>query len=100
MSTKRTKKPAPKPVAAKPTPKPVAVEAKPKPKRTTLKPMALTDVITVVTANPYRQGNKSWVSFNKYRTGMTVEEALKLGIPRDWLAWDRRYKYVAVEPKV
>ena len=63
-----------------------------------LKAMQLSDVITVVTPNPYRHGNKSWVSFNKYKNGMTVEEALKLGIPRDWLAWDRRYKYISVEP--
>jgi hypothetical protein len=68
-----------------PVPQPAATKSKPvteaKPNRAVLKPMSLSDVITVVTPNPYRNGNRSWVSFNLYRTGMTVEEALKLGIP-------------------
>src|SRR6476646_4092342 len=82
---------APKPVAVEPAPQPVAVEAKAR-----LAPMKLDDVLTILTPNPYRNGNLSWVSFEKYVNGMTVQQALDLGIPRSWLSWDRRYAYIRV----
>ena len=73
------------------TPKPVAP-------RTSLSPMKATDKITAVAPCPYKQGTKSAANYARYKVELTVEEALKAGCPRDYIAWDRRFKYVTVEP--
>jgi hypothetical protein len=56
-----------------------------------------TAVITVLaTTNPYKASSGSHAAFNKYRTGMTLGDAIKAGIKRDWILYDRRMKYISI----
>jgi hypothetical protein len=45
---------------------------------------------------PYKR-TRSVEAYAKYRVGMTVQEAIEAGVPRDWILWDRRYGYITVE---
>lgn len=48
--------------------------------------------------SPYREGCKSDKAFKKYRSGMTVKEAKRAGIPYDYIVWDNRQKHIEIVP--
>jgi hypothetical protein len=102
-ATAKHQRPAPKPEAALATAVPVVAKT-PKPvtppKGSALPPMKATDVITAVKACPYKPGTKSADNYARYKVGMTVGAALTAGVPRDYLAWDRRYGHLTVTPDV
>jgi hypothetical protein len=50
----------------------------------------------LVDANPKRKGSDSAKRFAKYKTGMTVSDALKAGVTWPDLRWDRDHKYISI----
>jgi hypothetical protein len=84
-----------KPKAAKPKaePKPKAARG---PATSRFRPKGA-DKIVVESNNPYRPGSKSHTVFSLYHTGMTVEEAEKAGVPRDYLTWDHRHGFIRID---
>jgi hypothetical protein len=96
-----TKKGAPNAVAAaKPAPAKTATPPNEKiPDYRKLK-LSADDVIGGVRKeNPWKAGTKGHGYYAKYRTGMTVAEAVKAGIPRGYVAWDAAHGFITVTAK-
>lgn len=51
-------------------------------------------VVASVVANPKRQGTPSYDRFNIWKVGMTVDEAIQLGMKREDVKWDWERKFV------
>jgi hypothetical protein len=47
--------------------------------------------------NPWKTGTKGHVYYAKYRTGMTVAEAVKAGVPRGYIAWDIAHGFITIK---
>lgn len=53
--------------------------------------------ITVLVENPRREGSPAWKRFQRYKSGMTVEAALKHAKPADVLYdWGKRWIKIAM----
>jgi hypothetical protein len=44
-------------------------------------------------------GTKRHGYYAKYRTGMTVGEAVKAGVPRGYIAWDVAHGFITLKPE-
>lgn len=53
--------------------------------------------ITVLVANPKRDGSKAQKRFDLYRSGMTVAEFLAAGGVRGDLVWDVEHDHISIE---
>jgi hypothetical protein len=51
----------------------------------------------LVTSNPKRSGTSAHDRFAKYRDGMTVADALRVGVTRGDLSWDQERGFVRIE---
>lgn len=59
---------------------------------------ANTSIITLLSeTNPKKPGSKAHARFANYKSGQTVEEALKAGLRRDDLAWDTAHGFIKIE---
>jgi hypothetical protein len=47
--------------------------------------------------NPWKEGTKGHGYYAKYRTGMTVAEAVKAGVPRGYVAWDVAHGFITLK---
>lgn len=54
-------------------------------------------ITLLVKENPKREGTNGYKTFNKYKTGMTVEDFLKKGGTRADLAWDLAHDFIKVK---
>lgn len=97
---KKAAKPAKAPKAkAKASPAPKKAKAKVSDSEGRGRPgkFALTAKITVLAkANPKRKGSKAEKQFNLYKSGQTVEQALKAGVPWRDIRWDSEQKFIKV----
>jgi hypothetical protein len=53
-------------------------------------------IITVRAVNPKRPGSMARKRYAKYRSGMTVRQALDAGIRRDDFRWDTKRKFIVI----
>jgi len=49
--------------------------------------------------NPWKEGTKGHGYYTKYRSGMTVAEAVKAGVPRGYIAWDVAHGFITLKPE-
>jgi hypothetical protein len=56
-------------------------------------------VITNIEPNPKQPGSKAAARYDKYRTGMTIDEALNAGLRMDDLQWDVRRNFITLGPR-
>jgi hypothetical protein len=49
--------------------------------------------------NPWKEGTKGHGYYAKYRTGITVAEAVKAGVPRGYVAWDVAHGFITLKPE-
>jgi len=50
----------------------------------------------VAKENPFRKGSKSADWFDKYKAGMTVQDAIEAGVPRHHIRWDKTLGNITV----
>lgn len=50
----------------------------------------------LVDENPKRKGTKAHAAFAKYKTGMTVQQALEAGVPSSDLVYDTSRKFISI----
>lgn len=47
--------------------------------------------------NPWKPGTKGHGYYSHYKTGMTVAEAVKAGVPRGYVAWDVAHAFITLK---
>jgi hypothetical protein len=47
--------------------------------------------------NPWKEGTKGHGYYNLYKSGMTVGEAVKAGVPRGYIAWDVAHGFITLK---
>ena len=47
--------------------------------------------------NPWKEGTKGHGYYSLYKTGMTVAEAVKAGVPRGYAAWDVAHGFITLK---
>lgn len=51
----------------------------------------------LVTANPKREGSKSFERFSGYAEGQTIAQALDAGVTTPDLVWDAKHGFISIE---
>lgn len=51
----------------------------------------------LVTANPKREGSKSFERFKGYQDGQTIADALAAGVTTPDLVWDAKHGFISIE---
>lgn len=69
-----------------------------KPAKTVVKKDAIDDrkITLLVKENPKRAGSASAKRFAKYKNGMTIAEAVKAGVTRGDIIWDKAHGFIKV----
>ena len=95
-----TRKGAPNTAAAARQAKPAkpAAPAKPKvPDYRKLKLNADAVIGGVRKVNPWKEGTKGHGYYSRYKSNMTVAEAVKAGVPRGYVAWDAAHGFITLK---
>jgi hypothetical protein len=50
-------------------------------------------------SNPWKEGTKGHGYYSLYKSGMTVAEAVKAGVPRGYVAWDVAHGFITLKPE-
>ena len=50
----------------------------------------------VRSTNPWKAGTKGHGYYGLYRSGMTVAQAVKAGVPGGYIAWDAAHGFISV----
>lgn len=80
------------------TPAAEVAESKAEPKTRGPRGVPETAVIhLLVTANPKREGSKSFERFNGYADGQTIAQALDAGVTTPDLVWDAKHGFISIE---
>jgi hypothetical protein len=97
-----TSRGAPNTAAAARSAKPAKPAAPAKPKVPDYRKLKLNadDVIGGVRKeNPWKAGTKGHGYYSRYKSGMTVAEAVKAGVPRGYVAWDVAHGFITLKPE-
>jgi hypothetical protein len=79
----------------------IRTKAEPRPKRTNgaVHPRVSGNAVVtvIVEKNPKRPATKAFADFEKYRTGMTVDEVVAAGVSRSDLSWNRSHGFIRLD---
>jgi hypothetical protein len=95
-----TRKGAPNTAAAAKSAKPAKAAAPAKAKVPDYRKLKLNadDVIGGVRkVNPWKEGTKGHGYYSRYKSNMTVAEAVKAGVPRGYVAWDVAHGFITLK---